>query len=71
MAEAELEARDRYSWASFRLLRGELLLRRAPAAAVAALADAAAVFRELGTEPQRLRAEATLNAVAGAAADRP
>ncbi|MFQ5889006.1 MAG: DUF4112 domain-containing protein [Gemmatimonadota bacterium] len=61
-AEEALRSRDRYEWACFRLLRGELLTASDAARSSEAIREALAVFEELGTEPMRRRAESLLTA---------
>ena len=66
-AERELAARDPFETARFRLLRAELLWRRDPGAARAALLDARDALTRLGAEPLLRRAEALLREMEEAA----
>jgi tetratricopeptide (TPR) repeat protein len=64
-AEEELISRDRYTWATFRLLRAEITSRRDVAEAVSLAREAAAAFEQIGSERMRARAETLLASPAG------
>ncbi|MFO7588359.1 MAG: AAA family ATPase [Gemmatimonadota bacterium] len=66
VAERELESRDRFAWARFRLLRAALLVDAEPAAARASASEALAAFREQGARPMAERAQAMLDSLEGA-----
>jgi tetratricopeptide (TPR) repeat protein len=55
-AEEELASRDRYTWATFRLLRAEMLAASAPADAASLARDVLAVFEQIGSGRMRERA---------------
>jgi tetratricopeptide (TPR) repeat protein len=64
-AEAALAGSDRYVWATYRLFHGEILSHRDPAKAGPVVQEALEVFRQLGAEPMRERAENILAQIGG------
>jgi tetratricopeptide (TPR) repeat protein len=64
-AEAALAGSDRYVWATYRLFHGEILSRHDPIDAGPVIQEALEVFRQLGAEPMRERAEVTLAQIGG------
>jgi tetratricopeptide (TPR) repeat protein len=66
-AEEELASRDRYTWATFRLLRAQLMATRDGAQAADLAREALAVFEQIGSEPMRARALSLIAETAGGA----
>jgi tetratricopeptide (TPR) repeat protein len=66
-AEEELASRDRYTWATFRLLRAQLMATRDGAQAADLAREALAVFEQIGSEPMRARALSLIAQTAGGA----
>ena len=66
-AEEELASRDRYTWATFRLLRAQLMATRDGAQAADLAREALAVFEQIGSEPMRARAFSLIAETAGGA----
>lgn len=64
-AEAELDSRDRYSWAMFRLLRAEITRVRSRQEAELLARDALEAFAEIGSDHMRERALSFIASTAG------